>query len=756
MMITKITPRLINSLQRKVKPGLFAAGLLLTFFFASAQTRDYGDAPDSYATSTAVNGPSHLPLMYNAIAKTASLMLGSRIDIESDGIPSALATGDNLADINDEDAISRFPILIPGSTTYSVTLSVTNTTGAGATVSGWIDFNKSGTFEAGEFATATVASGATTVTLIWSGFPAVANFGYIYARFRIAANAAEISLPTGAAASGEVEDHRFFIGRPVSGTVFNDIDRNTRINVGPENFTSLPAPLYVYTVQGGVVVDSAHAAANGTYTLRAPAGQASTIELSTVQYPIGYVVNAMNIIDHTPPTGWVTTGENISGTNTGNGDLSPDGILSVSLPNGVTSLAARNFGITCKRAGTSASTDICASETSVMPLSEFLEDEDAGGTWTQLTGSGIIFNAGAGTIQLTGTATTSTFQYTMPATTNCTASSSIVTIVIRAIPVHYQSITICQGQSVCVVNPGGTGRTLQATESVCYSTSGVYSDTLVAAGQYGCDSIVVTTLTVVPPPTLTVAHASCSAVGSVTISAPVGAGYTYSKDNISYQSSPEFANLVPGPYTFYVKNSATTCVTSASTTVLTTVCGSLPVTLVSFDAYKTADAVALVWATATEQNNKGFEVEHSTDGINWKTIGMVHTKASNGNSNTKLEYGYTDNVPVTGNNFYRLKQVDFDGKTVYSAVKQVTIRTAGSITVYPNPVAHELTVEGVALKGSTVTIFNAMGQHLSSKIIQSNEKLVRLNVSQLTGGVYYIVVTNEDKKVILSQKFFKQ
>ncbi len=755
-MITKFMQNTLERIVTKVQSGLLAAGLLLTMFTATAQTRDYGDAPNSYATTTAGSGPSHLPVAYNAVAKTAALMLGSRIDLEADGIPGTLATGDDTDDMDDEDAITRFPLLIPGATSYSVTLTVTNTTGTAATVTGWIDFNKSGTFEAGEFATATVASGATTVTLSWSGFPAVANFGYIYARFRIAANAAEIALPTGAASTGEVEDHRFFIGRPVSGTVFNDLDRNTRINAGTETFTALPAPLYVYTVNGGAIVDSAHVAANGAYALRAPAGLGSTIELSTVQYPIGYVINASNIINHTPPAGWVTTGENVSGTNTGNGDLSPDGILSVSLPNGTTSLAGRNFGITCKRAGTNSSADICASETSVMLLLGFLPDADNGGTWSQLTGSGINFNAAAGTIQLTSTATTSTYQYTMPGTTDCAPSSSVVTIVVRAIPVHYQSITICEGQSVCITNPGGSSRTLQAAETVCYTTSGVYSDTLVGAGQYGCDSIVVTTLTVVPPPALTVTHASCTGVGSIAITSPTGAGYTYSINNITYQSTPEFKNLLPGNYTVYVKNSAASCVTSASATILTTTCTSLPVSMTSFDAYKKGNTVALTWTTATEQNNKGFVVERSADGMSWKTIGTVNSQAINGNSNTKLEYSYTDKLPVTGNNFYRLKQIDFDGRTVYSQAQLVTWSNGHNISVYPNPVTYELTIEGAELKGSHVRIFNAMGQQLHLVTVQSNDNFVRINVSKLTGGVYYITVTDNNNKVIINQKIFKK
>jgi len=457
---------------------------------------DYGDLPNSYNTALASNGPSHVITAYNATAHTASLMLGSQIDPEADGVAGTLATGDNLAEVNDEDAITKFPVLVPGSTSYSVTLAVTNTTGANATVKGWIDFNKDGAFGAGEEATQTVSNGGTSVTLTWPSFPAVATFGYTYARFRIASVASEIASPTGLANSGEVEDYRLFIGRTVAGSVFNDVNRNTRIDTG-EPFTSLPAPMYVYMVQNNIIVDAAAVAANGSYLLLAPSGQTSAVHLSALQYMIGTDVST-NPISHTPPTGWVTTGENGSGTNTGNGDFLPDGILSVTVT--TANLTNRNFGITCNSAGTSGSYDICASETAVLPLAEFITGEDAGGTWTQLTGSGITFDAIAGTVQLTSTATTSTYRYDVPATANCAGSSSIATITVRPLPIKYQSVTICEGGSVCIFNPAGTARLVDPQTQICHTTSGVFTDTLLTAGQYGCDSIVVTTVTVVPTP----------------------------------------------------------------------------------------------------------------------------------------------------------------------------------------------------------------------------------------------------------------
>src|SRR5690606_12807530 len=109
-----------------------------------------------------------------------------------------------------------------------------------------------------------------------------------------------------------------------------------------EVFTSLPIPLYVYLVDSnGIVVDSAHVQPDGYYMLNADPNQDYTIELSTVQYPVGTDTD-VTPVNHTPPTGWVATGEN--GTNnSGSGDGYPDGILAVQV--GTENVNNQNFGI---------------------------------------------------------------------------------------------------------------------------------------------------------------------------------------------------------------------------------------------------------------------------------------------------------------------------------------------------------------------------------------------------------------------------
>ena len=168
---------------------------------------DLGDAPDTYKTLLASDGSRHLPVQFNAVNHTSALMLGSKIDIETEGIPSTNADGDDLNNVDDEDGVAVFPSLATSSSSYSLTVNVTNTTGKSATLKGWIDFNRNGTFDATESATASVANNATTATLTWNGLSGLSLGAKLYSRFRIATNATEIANPTGLANDGEVEDY---------------------------------------------------------------------------------------------------------------------------------------------------------------------------------------------------------------------------------------------------------------------------------------------------------------------------------------------------------------------------------------------------------------------------------------------------------------------------------------------------------------------------------------------------------------------
>ena len=119
----------------------------------------------------------------------------------------------------------------------------------------------------------------------------------------------------------------------------------------------------------------------------------------------------------------------------------------------------------------------------------------------------------------------------------------------------------------------------------------------------------------------------------------------------------------------------------------------LPVTLASFGAAARGTGVAVNWTTASEQNSAHFEVQRGTDGVQFKSIGTV---VAAGNSQRTLAYQYFDAAPVRPTSYYRLKQIDLDGRETYGPV--AVVRLAGAavplpLTLYPNPVADQATLQ---------------------------------------------------------------
>ncbi len=97
------------------------------------------------------------------------------------------------------------------------------------------------------------------------------------------------------------------------------------------------------------------------------------------------------------------------------------------------------------------------------------------------------------------------------------------------------------------------------------------------------------------------------------------------------------------------------------------VTNALPVTLLNFSGEVNGKQNWLHWATASEENNTGFEVQRSNDGYSFNKVGFVNTKAANGNSDLKLNYDFSD-IGFASTNYYRLKQIDKDGKFSYSNI----------------------------------------------------------------------------------------
>lgn len=177
----------------------------------------------------------------------------------------------------------------------------------------------------------------------------------------------------------------------------------------------------------------------------------------------------------------------------------------------------------------------------------------------------------------------------------------------------------------------------------------------------------------------------------------------------------------------------------------------VPVKLTSFYGWREGTINMLSWQTASEVNSKGFEIERSVDNINFSTLDFVATKANNGNSNSTLNYNFSDLKPTDGNNYYRLKQIDNDGKTNYSntiLIKQDKISQIRITSVYPNPVKHKINVLLESPNNETVNLI--VTDMFGKKIIQEDVKLnigentKQLNIDYLTQGTYLIKIVCTD------------
>lgn len=164
----------------------------------------------------------------------------------------------------------------------------------------------------------------------------------------------------------------------------------------------------------------------------------------------------------------------------------------------------------------------------------------------------------------------------------------------------------------------------------------------------------------------------------------------------------------------------------------------LPVTWVSFEAREGKEGIALHWETGAEENNAGFDVQRSRDGIAWETLGFVEGKG------TGAVYEFRDAWPFAGLNYYRLQQLDFDGKTDVSrmAVAYYDGGKKAEIGIFPNPAKEGLTVAYAGFsKPQQVVVADMLGRVQYRGTMRSSRENVPLG--GLPAGTYWLRVGEE-------------
>jgi hypothetical protein len=177
--------------------------------------------------------------------------------------------------------------------------------------------------------------------------------------------------------------------------------------------------------------------------------------------------------------------------------------------------------------------------------------------------------------------------------------------------------------------------------------------------------------------------------------------------------------------------------------------GTLPVSLVNFSAALQANQeVLLKWATAMEKDNKEFIVQRSRDAVSFSDVKSL---PGAGNSLSAREYVTSDEYPISGTSYYRLKQVDFNGTTSYSKVAPVKIKGyAGAglsiLSAKPNPFQSQTEINFTlpAETKVTLTVSDALGKVIDTERINAPAGLntYLLKGDKLSNGVYFLNLTN--------------
>lgn len=174
--------------------------------------------------------------------------------------------------------------------------------------------------------------------------------------------------------------------------------------------------------------------------------------------------------------------------------------------------------------------------------------------------------------------------------------------------------------------------------------------------------------------------------------------------------------------------------------------GVLPVDLLFFTAKSTLSGVKFNWATASELNSDNFVIEKSDDGLEYKTL---LTANAQGNSTSKIDYEAFDEKPTIGKAYYRLKEVDLDGKQTVFNVVLVEFTGLRITSVYPNPIdnGQSLTLElnFTPQYPLEVSLLDLSGREIERLIMKGNSTLISINLDK---GIYLVKIASSEFRTI--------
>ncbi len=167
----------------------------------------------------------------------------------------------------------------------------------------------------------------------------------------------------------------------------------------------------------------------------------------------------------------------------------------------------------------------------------------------------------------------------------------------------------------------------------------------------------------------------------------------------------------------------------------------LPISILHFTAKAIDDEIRLLWATATETNNAYFSLERSADGVQFDEIAQV---PGAGNSAVTQQYAYTDRAPLSGANYYRLRQVDFDGAYSFSPVRRVVFGQTNAVRLQPVPAIETLQVllDEVPSEHIAWSVYDQAGRLVLNGYEAEETAQFDVDVQTIPQGVYMLRLTS--------------
>ncbi len=188
----------------------------------------------------------------------------------------------------------------------------------------------------------------------------------------------------------------------------------------------------------------------------------------------------------------------------------------------------------------------------------------------------------------------------------------------------------------------------------------------------------------------------------------------------------------------------------------------VPVSLAMLNGRKSGIDNLLTWSTYTETNNSGFDVQRSSNGTSFVTIGSVASKSVNGFSASKLDYNFTDRNVAAGKFYYRLLQKDIDGNSKLSNVIAISDKAtgAGIAGLHPNPATSFVSVNINATVSDKmqllITDMNGKQVKVQTAQVLPGTNSVGIDVSKLPNGIYSVTIQMNELGKSVTERFIKQ